>query len=147
MKEIENYEDYLIDKNGDIFSIKRNKILKQATDKDGYKYIGLCKDGKQKFFKVHRLIAFAYIENNNIKFDIINHKNGKRDDNRIENLEWCDIMYNSQSKNTKRNIGYINETKFNTFRAQIIINGKIYSKCFKTREEAEAFNLDKSACS
>lgn len=100
-KDITGYEGYYQVSNKSrvrsldrIDCIGRNKIgvvLKDGKDKGGYRLISLNRDGKAKTFKLHRLIAFAFIENSNPeKFNIIDHKNGIRDDNSIENLRWVD---------------------------------------------------------
>ena len=83
MKQIINAESYLITKDGAIFSKITNKYLVPKLDKFGYYQINL----KGKCYRVHRLVAIAYLENNN-NYDCVNHKNGIKTDNRVENLEW-----------------------------------------------------------
>lgn len=89
---IKNYENYLIDKNGDIFSLFKKRKLKTFNN-CGYERIALVnKNGRNKFL-LHRLLAEAYLPNPNNK-PLINHINGIRNDNRLENLEWCTYSEN-----------------------------------------------------
>lgn len=67
--------------------LSNEKIMKPRYDKDGYLHIGITKNKKQKIISVHRLIALAFIPNPLNKTQV-NHINGIKDDNRIENLEW-----------------------------------------------------------
>lgn len=58
-----------------------------------YKRVSLSKDGKNKDFYLHRLVALAFLPNPN-GYKEINHKNGDGSDNRVENLEWCNRRQN-----------------------------------------------------
>ena len=70
------------------------KILRQHIDNHGYKKVGLNKNGVNKLYNVHRLVAIAFLPNPN-NYPCINHKNEDRCDNRIDNLEWCTYVYNN----------------------------------------------------
>lgn len=91
-KEIIGYENYLISSDGRIKSKKYNAEMK-PTISNGYLRIGLHKNGKQTTYAVHRLVAIAFIDNPK-DYKQVNHKNGIRDDNKVENLEWCDNSIN-----------------------------------------------------
>ena len=96
---IEDYEDlYQVSNYGRVKSVGNNKtrkekILKSGTDNYGYQLVALCKDGKQKMFKVHRLVAMAFIDNPN-NYGEVNHKDEVKTNNHVDNLEWCDRKYN-----------------------------------------------------
>lgn len=68
------------------------KMLKQNPS-NGYKIVSLSKDGIAKNVLVHRLVAEAFIPNPN-KYSCVNHKDETRDNNNINNLEWCTSQYN-----------------------------------------------------
>lgn len=88
MRDIQGYEGiYAITSCGKVWSYKVQRFLKSHIDKYGYKNIVLFKNGKQKNFKVHRLVAMAYIPNDDNKPQI-NHKDECKQNNYVNNLEW-----------------------------------------------------------
>lgn len=91
---IKDLEHYKIDKLGNIFSLKKQIYLKQSLNKDGYAYVII----KNKQRLIHRLVAITFIENPN-NYKEVNHKNEKKNDNRVENLEWCSRKYNATYNN------------------------------------------------
>lgn len=96
-KDIKGFEgEYQIDTEGNTYSCKfgKRRLMKPTKNKYGYLQVGLRKDGKQKRFYVHRLVAEAFIPNP-YNLPEVNHKNEDKSDNRVENLEFCDRKYNS----------------------------------------------------
>lgn len=95
-KDIPGYEGlYKVSNTGKIFSVVTNRELSVIQKKDGYTCISLCdKDHNKKQYRIHQLVAKAFIPNPN-NYPFINHKNEIKNDNRVENLEWCSIKYNS----------------------------------------------------
>ena len=87
-KQIEGYEDYTVDTNGDVWSYKRNnkRKLKKSNSK-GYHVVTLCMDNVRKNFSVHRLVLCAFVPNPDNKPQV-NHINEVKTDNMIDNLEW-----------------------------------------------------------
>ena len=74
----------------------KEKILNPYLNYDGYKIVGLqMSENKVMRKAVHTLVAQAFIPNPH-NFPCVNHKNEKRDDNRVDNLEWCTIEYNNK---------------------------------------------------
>ena len=92
-KIIEGFTDYKVNENGEVYSIKRNKILKQY-EKKNYLGVYLYQDNKRKFRLAHRLVANAFIPNPN-NLPQINHKDENSKNNNVENLEWCTQKYNN----------------------------------------------------
>lgn len=101
-KAIQGYEDYLVNNQGEVYSVRRKKKLKPAMDRYGYLYYVLCVDSARKTVKAHRLVAQAFIENPQNK-PTVNHKNGIRHDNRAENLEWATARDQAHDERTYQN--------------------------------------------
>lgn len=108
---INGYENlYEINKKGEIRRIGYpnknenntyyNKLpfkLKLHHDKDGYFRVSLNNGNKKKMKYVHRLVCQTFLDNPN-NLPQVNHKNGIKDDNRLENLEWCSRSENIQHR-------------------------------------------------
>lgn len=86
-KIIDNYPNYKVTKDGKIYSIRYKKIMEHKKSPCGYLSIKLCNNKLMKDYYIHRLVATAYIENPlNKKW--VNHKDGNKSNNNVDNLEW-----------------------------------------------------------
>lgn len=98
-KPVVGYEGlYEVSNLGNVKSLnymRRNviKVLKARTNSGGYKFIELHKNKKHKNFLIHRLVAQAFIPNPN-NLPQVNHKDENKQNNCVDNLEWCDAKYN-----------------------------------------------------
>lgn len=93
-KPIKYFEKYYKVSNfGQVFSIRRNKVLHPKLDRYGYEVVCLSVKGNSYHRTVHRLVAEAFIENPN-SYPTVNHINEIKTDNRVENLEWLSVADN-----------------------------------------------------
>lgn len=149
-KDIKNYKGlYQISNLGNIKSLnnskfKKEKILKKSLEKNGYETICLCKENKKKSYTVHRLVAISFISNTENKPQV-NHINGIKTDNRVENLEWCTV-----SENTKHayDNGFIDLYKSGKHIASKLTNIevsqiRVIGRNLKQREIAEIFGVSR----
>lgn len=88
MEKVVINKNYAVDRLGNVYSLRKNKRLTPKQNWDGYLRVQLWEHGKCEYVSIHRLIAKAFIPNPENK-PFINHKNGVKSDNRVENLEWC----------------------------------------------------------
>ena len=95
MKDIKGYEGiYGITSCGKVWSYRRKKFLELTPDTKGYLCVSLQVNGNRKTYKVHRLVAEAYIPNPE-NLPQVNHRDENKKNNCLQNLEWCDCKYNN----------------------------------------------------
>lgn len=89
-KSIAGYEGlYEVSTEGNVRSLKfgKTRILKPQDNGTGYLHVKLCKDGKVKNMRVHRLVAQAFLPNP-LNLETVNHKDENKANNSASNLEW-----------------------------------------------------------
>ena len=135
---------YEVSNLGNVKNVKTGRILKPSSDYDGYLLVNLYDNGR-KMFKVHRLVlqTFLPIEENKE----VNHKNHIKNDNRLENLEWCSHSENNRFRkkwegcsSQYRGVSWLKS--HNKWRVKCSLDGEvIYLGLFDVEQEAgKAYN-------
>lgn len=138
-KDIIGYEGFYQASNlGNIMNKRTGRILKLHQDRKGYMVCCLSKNGKQRVKKVHRLVAEAFIPNNNLPQ--INHKDESKSNNRVENLEWCTNLYNAHYKDKVKRTGIAHEKAI----TQFTLEGDYIRSWDSARKAADALNIQNS---
>lgn len=103
-----NFPSYRITKSGKVYSYRQGNRLKPMSvvlDNNGYPVVKLYNDNsKPRTIAVHRLIADTFIPNPD-KLECINHKDEDKQNNSVDNLEWCTKAYNNCYKDKAVKIG------------------------------------------
>jgi hypothetical protein len=104
---IKDYENYSVSNYGNVRNNTTGKILKRSINSNGYYGVKLCKDGKAINFKIHRLIANAFIPNPDDK-PCVDHIDNNKVNNNLVNLRWCSISENNfnMSLSSKNKSGF-----------------------------------------
>lgn len=145
-KEISGYEQsYAISNYGKVKSLKRNLILKNIYDKKGYLYVGLCKNGKETKFKIHRLVGIHFL-NNFDNLPQIDHIDRVKDNNLVSNLRWVNNSINAHNSSPRKNgtskfkgVSFDSSAKIKKWRA-IVSADKLNYHLGRFLTELEAYN-------
>ena len=146
-KYVKGYEGlYSVSTEGKVVSHRTGIELKPAVNHKGYFVAQFSHSGKRKNMKVHRLVALAFIPNPD-NLPEVDHINGDRQDNRVENLRWVTGSANTRNREVCRQSGsryngVIIHPKTGNFVTSIWHNGKtVYLGTFKEETKAAlAFN-------
>jgi hypothetical protein len=136
--EYPGFPNYLILSDGRIYSKNYKQYMQPNIRASGYLSIKLCNDGAKQDFGIHQLVAKVYIPNPDEK-SFVNHKNMIKDDNRVENLEWC---------TSSENMIHANITADFAFKAAVIkcdLRGNLIEEYFSIRNATELTGVDSSS--
>lgn len=149
---IKGYPNYQISNLGNVKSLnnyKRNdcKILSPSLSKSGYYHIGIRLNKKRIYHTIHRLIAIHFI-NNNENYKCVNHKDGNKLNNSIENLEWCNYSINNKhAYDNGLNKNNENHGKSKLSNNDVLLIKKKLNNKENQREISIEFNVNKSTIS
>lgn len=149
-KPIAGYEDlYEVSSEGRVKSLVRfvnrkngrkqfvkEKIIIQHDNGKGYCRVRLAKNGKNKAYAVHRLVAFSFIPNPK-QLREVNHIDEDKSNNTVENLEWCDRVYNMNYGTIKSRSALANSTPI----IQVDVDGKIIREWVSCAEAARQLGI------
>lgn len=125
-KIVSGYENYFVYDNGDVLNITTGKKLKGSIGEHGYKYYRLSKNKSKKMFYAHRLVAEAFLPNPD-NLPVVNHKDGNKLNNSVDNLEWVSYSENAQHAHDNNLINYKrNRSQFYEFD----LPGEIWKQIF-----------------
>ena len=112
-KKIKNYDNYLIYDDGRVFNTSTQRFLKGSIGENGYQYFRLSLNNNKKMFYGHRLVAEHFLDNPN-NLSVVNHKDGNKLNNNVNNLEW--VTYSENTKHWQDN-NYVKrkETEYYSF--------------------------------
>jgi len=139
-KTIKNFENYTITENGVVTNMKTGRVLKQSIA-NGYYQICLSRNNIKKHYFIHQLVARTFISDYNTDTQVVDHKDGDRLNNNLDNLHIVTQRLNMHNKinQSKYGLGVIRRDNKNDikYKATININKKnIYLGSFDTADKA-----------
>ena len=132
---IKGYENiYQISNNGQVKSLRNNKILAPGKTTSGYDFVLLSVKGKRENKMIHRLVAETFIPNPN-GFKEVNHIDGDKNNNTVDNLEWC-----TRKDNLKHAVDMgLRRSQCNIIREVVVITPGNNIKFFKSMKDCSNY--------
>lgn len=133
----------IYDKNGIKLRVQKERIIKITKNRGGYSAIMITDINKNtKTVKIHRLVAIAFIPNPENK-KTVNHINGVKHDNRIENLEWS--TYSENNRHARDNNLVVSKKGVNCYQSKLtneqVIEIRRIGKSISQRKVAKTYNV------
>ena len=124
---INGYDNYEISNHGRVRNVNNGKFLKASNNK-GYKLVSLSMNGKQKTYRVHRLVAQEFLDNPDDK-EYVDHIDGDPTNNHVDNLRYATPSQNCMNQkrrcnNTTGFKGVTFDKSLGNYQAQIQIGGR-----------------------
>jgi len=150
----DGFNNYMINKNGEIYSKNQKKVMKQSISNKGYYMIKLRKDNRCYSKLIHRLLGIQFLDNSN-NLPLIDHKNRNKQDNNLNNLRWVTRSENCKNLGIKedRDVKYVGVRKVKNkikkpYRSETTFNHKkyhvgYYDSAEEGYEAYKKFNLEK----
>jgi len=125
---------------------RNERILSSHDDGCGYRILNLCKNGKLKSFKVHRLVAEAFLSKIEGK-TFVNHKDENKSNNYVGNLEWCTFLENINygTRNSRISAKNINNKYFSK-KVLCVSTGIIYKSINEASRQTGIWRQNISKC-
>ncbi len=98
---ISGYDNYEISSHGRVRNNKTNQMMKLKVETNGYIRIGLSKDSKQKFHRIHRLVGFAFLDKKDEDKEV-DHIDHNRSNNMLDNLRWATGSINCRNQSKRK---------------------------------------------
>lgn len=121
--------------NGNVLHQHQEIIMHPSYDCNGYLLVGLRKNKRYRYERVHRLVAKAFIPNP-YNYRVVNHIDADRSNNNINNLEWCTHKHNS---NHAIKIGNRNKEMC---KVRVIETGIVYSSIHECARQLSKYKVD-----
>ncbi len=99
---ISGYDIYEVSSHGRVRNNTNGRMLKLHTNNDGYRYVGLYKQKKTSSRRVHRLVAFAFLDKNNEHTEV-DHIDHNKINNMVDNLRWTTKSENQRNRSIQNN--------------------------------------------